>query len=612
MKEKIPKKIFQTWKTKTISDEVQYLTNTWRTNNPDYVYHLFDDNDCEEFIKTHFDIKVYQAYCRIFPGAYKADMWRYCVLYIFGGIYIDIDTICFNPIDLVLNEDIEFICPIDLNNSPFLGKYNLFNTFIASVPKHPILLNCINKIVYHIENNIIPFSNLDFSGPGLLGQSTNLYLKLDPDSSFIGKQGYHDNNKIKLLQFECGTEYVKEENLILLQNKNGSEFIKKIYEEEVKNINGVDWGKCENPIKPEPTIVTMIYNIREKENNQSHCIHNHKLEKYLKSGNDFILTLPYPLIIFTDDDDIINCLKEERKKLNLLKKTVIYKMPLEETYFYKDLDLLKELQTKFHIFNGFTDHETPLYIILTNNKMDFIEKSIEYNPFKSTHFVWMDFGINHVAENTNRIHDWIYKIPDKIKQLCINPYLENICYKEMFQNIYHHMAAGLFSGSTQNLLIYSQLFKEKTKLIYQEDWYQLEEAVMTMVQRENPELFDLYYGDYQGIVSNYIHPINNLDLILNGCKKALDNNNVELAYKIGCYCIHYFESNIHNELIYEFFFQHIISDFYFNNKRILDAVVNLMNIKKTFDEAKMRTFFYNNMDNIDFYDNKDNFLFTTK
>lgn len=610
MKEKIPKKIFQTWETKSISDKVQHLTNTWRTKNPDYVYHLFDKYDREEFIKTHFDIKVYQAYCRIIPGAYKADMWRYCVLYIYGGIYIDIDTICFNSIDLFLNEDIEFMCPIDLNNSPFLGKYNLFNTFIASVPKHHILLNCINKIVYHIENNIIPFSNLDFSGPGLLGQSTNLYLKLAPDSSFIGKQGYHDDNKIKLLHFEYGTEYVKEENLILLQNKNGSEFIKKIYEEEVKNINGVDWGKCKNPIKSEPTIVTMIYNIREKENNQSDCIHNHKLETYLNYSKEFILTLPYPLIIFTDDDILIKMIKEERTQNNLLEKTVIYKMPLEETYFYKDLDSLKELQTKFHIYNGVIDHETPLYIILTNNKFDFLEKAIEYNPFQSSHFVWIDFGVNHVAQNTDCIHDWINKLPDKIKQMCINPYLENINDKEMFQIIYHHMAGGLFSGSIENILNYSRLFKEKTKQIYEDNWYQLEEAVMTIIQRENPELFDLYFGDYQGIVSNYIYPINNLDLIINGSKKALDFNNKELAYKIVCYCMPYFENNIHDDLIYEFFFLHIIIDYYLNDKRILDAVVNLMNIKKTFDNDKMRTFFCNNMDNIDFYENKEDFLFT--
>lgn len=373
--------------------------------------------------------------------------------------------------------------------------------------------------------------------------------------------------------------------------------------------NNMDYEECKNHIKSEPTIVTMLYNIREKENNCSGYIGNRTIDKYLNYSKEFILRLPYSLIIFADDDFVIEAIKEEREKLNLLEKTVIYKKPLEETYFYKDLHLLTELQTKFHIFNGIINHETPLYIILTNNKFDFMETAIDNNPFQSSHFIWIDFGINHVAENTNCIHDWIHEIPDKIKQMCINPYLENVSDKQMFQNIYHHMAGGLFSGSADNLLTYSRLFKEKTKQIYQEDWYQLEEAVMTIIQRENPELFDLYYGDYQGIISNYNYPINNLHLILNGSKKAHKYNNAELAYKISCFCIKHFENNIHDDLIYEFFFQHIIADFYFNDKRILDAVVNLMNIKKTVDEAKMRTFFYNNMNNINFYDNKDDFLF---
>jgi hypothetical protein len=65
--------------------------------------------------------------------------------------------------------------------------------------------------------------------------------------------------------------------------------------------------------------------------------------------------------------------------------------------------------------------------------------------------VYIDFGINHVAQNCEQIHDWILYIPDKIKQLCINPFIENIDYKEYFQYIYHNVAGGLFSGSKDNL-----------------------------------------------------------------------------------------------------------------------------------------------------------------
>jgi mannosyltransferase OCH1-like enzyme len=160
---KIPRNIFQTWETKHFSSEFDILTQTWKYKNPNYAYFLFDSNDREDFIKKYFDENIYRAYCRIIPGAFKADLWRYCILFIYGGVYVDIDTICLNNIDSFLDKDIEFMTTIDLNNCPYYGTYNLSNAFIASIPRHPILMDCIKRIVYNIENNIIPFSNLDLT-----------------------------------------------------------------------------------------------------------------------------------------------------------------------------------------------------------------------------------------------------------------------------------------------------------------------------------------------------------------------------------------------------------------------------------------------------------------
>ena len=600
---KIPRNIFQTWETKDISEDFLTLTQTWKKMNPNYAYFLYDDNDCVSFIKKHYDIRVYNAFTRIIPGAFKADLWRYCILYIYGGVYVDIDTICYGKIDFFLNEDIEFLTPIDLNNCPSIGAHNLFNAFIASTPKHPILLECINRVIYNIENNIIPHSNLDFSGPGILGRATNTYLNLHEETCFIGKQGFCNNDKIYFLNFEFGTEYVKDKcNNILFQNKNGNQDIQKIYNEEITKVNHIDWGKCKNPIKPLPTIVTMIYNIREKEKNASDSDYNHKINNYFDLAKKFILKLPYPLIIFTDDDELSQMIKEERNTLQ--EKTHIYNKKFEDTYFYTYKERLEELQKQYHIINGHLEHETPLYIILNNNKFDFMESSIELNPFNSTHFIWMDFGINHVAKNTEKIHEWINCVPNKIKQLCINPYVENVENKEMFQYIYHHTAGGLFTGSKENLLKYSELFKQKTQQIYNEEWYQIDEAVMTMVQRENPDLFDLFYGDYQGIISNYLSPINNISLILDASQKYINVNNTEKAFNILCYCSKYFENNIRDELVFRYIEQHIIVDYYNNNRNILSSVIDLINLLKKFYSDRILFLLNNNKNNINFYENK--------
>lgn len=611
---KIPRNIFQTWSTKNISTDLKSLTETWIYKNPNYAYFLYDDYDCDAFIKKYFDIRVYNAYIRLIPGAFKADLWRYCILYIYGGVYVDMDTICMNSIDDFLNEDIEFMTPVDLNPpTSHIGTHNLFNAFIASIPKHPILIDCIYRIVYHVENNIIPISNLDFAGPGVLGRAVNTFLHEENENcSFIGKEGIH-NDVICLLHFEAYTEYVSNgNNLVLFQNKNGNPYIKSLYNEELKTTAYIDWGKCKNPIKPlheiitsMPTIVTMFYNIREKEANLSGSVYNHSVERYFNFARQFIFNLPYPVIFFTDDDQFIQTILQER---NPKAKTHVYKKPFEETYYYKHLDKLRELQKKYTIINGHLEHETPMYIILNNNKFDFIESAIKLNPFESTHFIWMDFGINHVALNTEHIHSWICQIPDKVKQLCINPYIENIKDKQMFQTIYHHTAGGLFTGSASNLLKYAELFKKKTEQIYDEDWYQIDEAVMTIVQRENPELFTFFYGDYNGIISNYITPIHSVDIILRSAQKYIDANKTQEAFRILCYCAEYFLTHLEDNLVYVFLQQHIIVDYYHNNRLLLNIIVDLINFKQNSthenDRTKIHTLLNNNKANINFYGNK--------
>ena len=244
----IPKNIFQTWETKKLSPEFQKIVDTWIINNPEYSYQLYSGNDRELFIKENFNKDVFDCYCKIIPGAYKADLWRYCILYKYGGVYIDIDTICIGKLLDFIDINSTLIVPIDLNTNPNEGTHNLFNTFIASVPESSIMLDCISRIVYQVQNNIIPSSKLDFSGPGVLGRSVNKYLGLSETSSFIGKEGTINN--ITFLKFEKITEYIKDSfGNILFQNKNGNKDIQNIYNQECQKNKIISWVSCKNPLK---------------------------------------------------------------------------------------------------------------------------------------------------------------------------------------------------------------------------------------------------------------------------------------------------------------------------------------------------------------------------
>ena len=132
----------------------------------------------------------------------------------------------------------------------------LYYTWQVEVLIHNFIKMGVNPnymdIVCGIENNIVPKSNLDFSGPGVLGKSVNKYLNLPEETPFVNKEGII-NDTIKLLHFEYGTEYIKDidTNKILFQNKNGNKLIQDIYKNELARINHIDWGTCRNPIQQE-------------------------------------------------------------------------------------------------------------------------------------------------------------------------------------------------------------------------------------------------------------------------------------------------------------------------------------------------------------------------
>jgi len=165
----IPLKIFQTWNTKILPEKMQIVVDDLKSKNSEFEYFLFDDNDCEEFIKNNFGEDVLHAYDTLIPGAYKADLWRCCVLYIYGGIYLDIKYQCVNDFKLITLTDKEYFVTDELMNyisGPYKGI--IWNGLMISKPKNERLLKCINQIVENVENKYYGFGIYEPTGPTLL------------------------------------------------------------------------------------------------------------------------------------------------------------------------------------------------------------------------------------------------------------------------------------------------------------------------------------------------------------------------------------------------------------------------------------------------------------
>jgi mannosyltransferase OCH1-like enzyme len=203
----VPMKLFQTWHSKDLPPKMQETVETLKKQNPELEYFLFDENECINFITTHFDEEVVDAYNKLIPAAYKADLWRYCVMYIHGGVYLDIKYQCvdgFKFIDIMDRE--HFVLDTDSGKS---GIYGIYNALIISKPGNPIFLDCIKNIVRNTQTNYYGFNTSCPTGPVLLGK---LYFGNIEDNMHM-----FDNMDLAFNRIN-GTDIVIYKNQIILQS----------------------------------------------------------------------------------------------------------------------------------------------------------------------------------------------------------------------------------------------------------------------------------------------------------------------------------------------------------------------------------------------------------
>ncbi|KAJ3048324.1 membrane-bound alpha-1,6- mannosyltransferase Initiation-specific, partial [Quaeritorhiza haematococci] len=77
---------------------VQNSLRSFREKNPDYTQILWTDSDIEEVIRVYFP-SIVDVWKKIPIQIVKADLFRYMIVYVFGGVYSDVDTMCLKPID---------------------------------------------------------------------------------------------------------------------------------------------------------------------------------------------------------------------------------------------------------------------------------------------------------------------------------------------------------------------------------------------------------------------------------------------------------------------------------------------------------------------------------
>jgi mannosyltransferase OCH1-like enzyme len=148
-----PKNIFQTWKTKNVPDNWKEAQQSVIQKNPNWNYILLTDDDNDRIVKENFP-DFYQTFISFKYPIQRADVIRYCVLYLYGGIYLDLDYICNKSFDdLSLQKEVGLVYSnnIKIFTNSVLISQKSSEFWLKCIEQTKKLLPWYKKITKHFE-----------------------------------------------------------------------------------------------------------------------------------------------------------------------------------------------------------------------------------------------------------------------------------------------------------------------------------------------------------------------------------------------------------------------------------------------------------------------------
>lgn len=136
----IPKTIVLTTRDKNAIPN--HIHEQYKKHAKGYQLLIFDDADCEAFLKTEYPPEVLRTFRRCKVGAHKADLFRYAYLFKRGGVYLDVKTVLLKDLDTFIRHDTPVFYVV------FTDDKRLYNGILCTPPRNEYFYKLLSDMVY--------------------------------------------------------------------------------------------------------------------------------------------------------------------------------------------------------------------------------------------------------------------------------------------------------------------------------------------------------------------------------------------------------------------------------------------------------------------------------
>lgn len=139
--------------------------DSFKEKHPELEYKLFTRPEIVELIEKNFPPLVLESFHAMRPFAYQADLARYCILFLLGGLYADLSYYFLTPVPFT--EDKATVFRGKLISAP----WDTSNGIIFTPPKHRALARAIQLVCANVKRRYYGLNALCPTGPALIGKA---------------------------------------------------------------------------------------------------------------------------------------------------------------------------------------------------------------------------------------------------------------------------------------------------------------------------------------------------------------------------------------------------------------------------------------------------------
>jgi len=253
------------------------------------------------------------------------------------------------------------------------------------------------------------------------------------------------------------------------------------------------------------TVVTAYFDLT-KMPDASISIKARPAEHYLASARATMST-EQNLVVFCEPESVAT-LQAMRPAWLLEKHTKFVPMSFED--FPLTQYRAKIQQNRQEKPYNFDDRNTASYYLLCMARYAMLKRVMEENPFGSTHFAWLNICIERMGwRNVAALESVWRQNRDKFSTCYIDYQPEHLVRNmpEYFKWGRCSMCSGFFTGRADYFKRFCDAIEEKFMLALEAGYGHADEQLFSMVYFDNRDIFEVYYGDYREMVTNYVEPV---------------------------------------------------------------------------------------------------------